>query len=153
MEYTITKAVFGTRPRVDALPSREVLEHLGEERMRKLISDHYDYLIESDIKDLFPPTEKGIEMAKKHAADFFIQICGGPRYFDESRGAPMMAARHSPFRITQSARIIWLETFAKAIENTDLNEELKESFWKYLDIFSIWMLNTNEEADTPKFRV
>ena len=151
MEYNITKAQFGTRPKVD-LPKHSILESLGEEGMRKMISDHYDYLIQSDIKDLFPPSPKGIEMAKKHAADFFIQICGGPRYFDESRGAPMMAARHSPFKITQSARVIWLETFDKALENTNLNEELKTSFWNYIDVFSIWMINTNEEPQAM-FRV
>lgn len=151
MQYNITKGQFGVRPKVE-LPNREILIQLGEENMRKMISDHYDLLVISEIKDLFPPTQEGVEMAKKHAADFFIQICGGPRYFDESRGAPMMAARHSPFKITEKGRIIWLETFAKAIENTNLSEELKKSFWNYIDIFSIWMINTSDKPQSM-FRV
>lgn len=143
MNYTITKATFGQRPNV-SLPNPQILAVLGEDGMRKMISEHYEFLVKSDIKGLFPPTPQGLEMAKKHAADFFIQICGGPRYFDQSRGAPRMVARHMPFKITESGRIVWLETFAKAIEETNLDENLKESFWNYIDIFSIWMINTRE---------
>ncbi len=143
MNYTITEGAFGQRPNV-ALPNPKILEVLGEEGMREMIAKHYDYLVQTEIKGLFPPTKEGLDAAKKHAADFFIQICGGPRYFDHSRGAPRMVARHSPFKIDSNARIIWLENFAKAIEETNLNEELKKSFWDYIDIFSIWMVNSSD---------
>jgi len=146
MNYTITEGQFGQRPNVD-LPNPKVLESLGEEGMREMINNHYELLVETQIKGLFPPTKEGLDAAKKHAADFFIQICGGPRYFDKSRGAPRMVARHSPFRIDSNARIIWLENFAKVIEQTNLDEELKRSFWNYIDIFSIWMVNS---SDTPQ---
>lgn len=144
MNYTITQAQIGTRPKVE-LPNPRILEVLGEEGMRKMISDHYDLLKQSNIRGLFPPNDQAFEMAKKHSADFFIQICGGPRYFDENRGAPMMAARHSPFAITQEARRIWLESYIIVLSNLDLEDELKQSFWNYLDIFSIWMMNTHDE--------
>lgn len=143
MQYTITEATFGQRPNVQ-LPNPKILEALGEEGMRDLISRHYDLLAESEIKELFPPAGNAFEMAKKHSADFFIQICGGPRYFDMSRGAPRMVARHSPFKITEKARLVWLEMYAKALEETTLDEELKESYWRYIDIFSIWMINSRD---------
>lgn len=143
MQYTITEATLGQRPKVE-LPNPKILDVLTEEGMRDLIAQHYELLKTSEIKGLFPPTEKGLEMAKKHAADFFIQICGGPRYFDQSRGAPRMVARHSPFKITQEARMVWLEKYAQVLETTPLDEELKTSFWNYLDIFSIWMINAKE---------
>ena len=150
MNYNITDGSFGQRPNV-ALPNIKILEVLGEDGMRKMIAKHYDLLVQTEIKGLFPPTERGLEAAKKHAADFFIQICGGPRYFDNSRGAPRMVARHSPFKIDSKARVIWLENFAKAIEQTNLDEELKESFWNYIDIFSIWMVNSSD-APQAMFR-
>lgn len=143
MEFNITQAQIGTRPPVE-LPDPRILEHLGEDGMRQLISDHYDLLRESKIKGLFPPTPEAFEMAKKHSADFFIQICGGPKYFNESRGRPMMAARHAPFAITQEARRIWLESYIIILSKLDMPEDLKRSFWNYLDIFSIWMMNTEE---------
>ncbi len=143
MEYKITPAQVGTRPSVE-LPSPKVLEFLGEEGMRNLISQHYDLLKISKIKHLFPRTPEAFEKAKEHSADFFIQICGGRPYFNEKRGRPMMVARHAPFKITQEARKIWLESYAIVLEKLDMPEELKQSFWNYLDIFSIWMMNSND---------
>lgn len=143
MLYSITPAQIGTRPPVE-LPNPEILNHLGEDGMRKLVSDHYDLLRQSKIKGLFPPSDEGFALAKKHSADFFIQICGGPKYFNESRGRPMMAARHAPFAITQEARRIWLESYIMVLQGLDMSDELKESFWNYLDVFSIWMMNTHD---------
>ena len=145
MQFNITPAQVGTRPPV-VKPSPKVLEFLGEEGMREVVSNHYDLLRQSDIKGLFPPTDEGFALAKQHSADFFIQICGGPDYFNKNRGAPMMAARHQPFAITPSARKIWLESYAIVLSQLDMPEDLKESFWNYLDIFSIWMMNTPEQA-------
>ena len=144
MQYNITEAQLGQRPRVE-LPNPQILEHLGEEGMRKMISDHYDLLKQSNIRGLFPPTEKGFELAKQHSADFFIQICGGERHFDKNRGAPRMVGRHAPFSITAEARKIWLESYIMVLSSIDMSDELKKSFWKYLDIFSIWMINSVEE--------
>ena len=150
MQYTITQAQVGTRPQVQ-LPKPEILIHLGEEGMRVMVSEHYELLKQSNIRGLFPPNEEGFEAAKKHSADFFIQICGGPRYFDKSRGAPRMAARHAPFKITPEARRIWLESYIVILSNLDMSDELKKSFWTYIDIFSIWMMNTVEGQ--PSFRL
>ena len=144
MQFNISQGLVGTRPPV-VKPSPKVLEFLGESGMRKLISDHYDLLRVSNIKGLFPPSEEGFALAKQHSADFFIQICGGHPYFNENRGAPMMAARHQPFRITPEARRIWLESNIIVLSNLDMPDDLKQSFWDYLDIFSIWMMNTQED--------
>lgn len=143
MDFSITQGQVGVRPPVTK-PDPRFLSVIGEEGMRKLVSDHYDLLAQSDIKDLFPPTPQGLAMAKQHSADFFIQICGGHPYFNENRGAPMMAARHQPFRITQKARRIWLESYMIVLKDLEVDESLKQSFWNYLDVFSIWMMNTPE---------
>ena len=143
MQFTITQGLVGTRPPV-VKPDPKVLEFLGEDGMRKLVSDHYDVLRQSNIKGLFPPSDEGFEMAKKHSADFFIQICGGPDYFNQSRGAPMMVGRHAAFKITPEARKIWLESYIIVLNQLDMPEDLKQSFWNYLDIFSIWMMNSPE---------
>jgi hemoglobin len=96
----------------------------------------------SNIKGLFPPTEKGFEAAKKHSADFFIQLMGGPEYFNESRGNPMMRRRHAPFKITPDARIVWLECYIEALNKLDAPDSIKKSYWDYVNTFSTWMVNT-----------
>lgn len=128
------------------LPGPELLDHLKEEGLRQLISDHYDELIKSPIKDLFPSDEKGLALAKKHAGDFFIQLCGGPDYFNQSRGQPKMVQRHAPFKITPRAREIWLACYQPVLSRLDIPAEVVQAFWNYLNLFSVWMINTPEES-------
>ncbi len=144
MQYTITQAQLGARPNVQ-IPNPKIYEYLGEEGMRKMVSDHYDIMAKSSIKGLFPPTKELLEKAKEHSANFLIQISGGPRFYEVTRGKPMMAGRHSPFKITQEARKVWLESYIEVLQNMDMSDELKQSYWNYIDIFSIWMMNTNED--------
>lgn len=145
MNLTISEGAFGVRPPVTK-PNPGFLLELGEERFRKLVSDHYDLLRTSDISFLFPVNdEEEFKAAKKHAADFMIQICGGPAYFNQSRGEPRMVGRHAPFRIDPAARRRWLELYASllpALETEGISSEHIQSFWNYLDIFSLWMVNT-----------
>jgi hemoglobin len=144
MDFTINHYEFGQRPPV-ALPSREFLVLLQEEGIRKLVSDHYDLLSQSEVKHLFPRIDEALEKAKQRSSDFFIQICGGHTYYNENRGRPMLAARHSPFTINEHARKVWLECYIEVLSKLDLPEEVIKSFWEYLNTFSYWMVNTKED--------
>jgi hemoglobin len=144
MNLNITKAPFGIRPPVTK-PIPEFLIEVKEEGLRELISKHYDKLRTSSISNLFPVDEKDFAQAKVNSADFFIQICGGRAYFNENRGAPQMIGRHAPFRIDANAREVWLELYKPLIlelEKSGVTETSLQSFWGYLDIFSLWMINT-----------
>ena len=143
MELLISKYLPGEKPDV-TLPSVKMFEILGEEGIRSLVSNHYDLLAKSEIKDLFPKNPVALDKAKEHSADFFIQICGGPMYFNKNRGKPMLNRRHLPFKITAESRIIWLECYKTVLLKTNLPEEVLFSFWNYLDVFSKWMVNTYE---------
>lgn len=141
MEFTISNYIPGQRPEV-TMPSTEIFSILKEEGMRKMVSDHYDLIKESSIKDLFPKNPIVLEKAKEHSADFFIQICGGPMYFNKNRGRPMLNKRHLPFKITAEAREIWLNCYKPVLEKLGLPEDVVKSFWNYLDVFSKWMVNS-----------
>jgi hemoglobin len=144
MNLDITQVMFGVRIPVTK-PIPEFLIEVGEDGIRKLVSDHYDKLRVSEISNLFPMDDKDFEDAKKHSSDFFIQICGGRAYFTENRGAPQMVGRHAPFRITAKARQTWLELYKPLIlelKDKGVTETSLQSFWNYLDVFSSWMINT-----------
>lgn len=141
MEFQISKYIPGERPEV-ALPTVEIYRILGEEGIRKLVKDHYDLLSKSEIREMFPQDTAGLERAVKNSSDFFIQICGGPMYFNKNRGRPMMYKRHLPHKITPEAREVWLDCYRQAIEKQNLPEEVALSFWNYLDVFSMWMVNS-----------
>ncbi len=140
MELTISPLVGMESPEV-TMPDKRILEFLQESGIRKMVSDHYDRLVTSEIKHLFPESPIGLQGAKKHAADFFVQILGGGPYYNQSRGKPMMVRRHMPFEITPQARIVWLTCYQEVLSSMDFPEDLLASFWQYLDTFSKWMVN------------
>ncbi len=141
MKLDISKYTPGVKPDV-TLPTTQMFEILGEDGMRKMISDFYDLLAQSTVSHLFPQNPIALEKAKEHSADFFIQICGGPMYFNKHRGRPMLNRRHLPFKITPEAREVWLGCYREVLQKMDLPDEVLLSFWNYLDVFSKWMVNT-----------
>lgn len=141
MEFIISKYFPGVRPQV-TLPTNQMFLLLKEEGMRKMVSDFYDLLVESEIKELFPQNPIALEKAKEHSADFFIQICGGPQYFNQNRGKPQLNRRHLPFKITNEGRKVWLNCYKLVLEKLDLPEKAIQSYWNYLDVFSKWMVNS-----------
>ncbi len=141
MDFVITSYIPGFRPPV-TLPSHNMFLLLKEEGIRKMISDHYDLLVQSSISDLFPKNPVALEKAKENSADFFIQICGGPEYFNKHRGQPMLNRRHLPFKITPEGREVWLECYKSVLSNLNLPGDVIISFWNYIDVFSKWMVNS-----------
>ena len=141
MELTISSFEFGHKPEI-TLPNPQFYILLKEEGIRNLVNEHYNVLQQSNINGLFPQDEEQFELAKRHSADFFIQICGGPAYFNENRGKPMLIKRHQQFKITPEARIIWLQCYISALSKLTIPEDIILSYWNYLNYFSNWMVNT-----------
>ena len=144
LDLTITPAKKGEHLTVQK-PSPGILQVLKEEGIRKLVSDHYDLLVKSNIKHLFPTVPEQLDAAKMHAADFFIQVMGGPPYFNMRRGQPAMTKRHAQFQISEEGRIEWLKCYQQLMPKLDLPEHLIQSYWNYLNNFSSWMINTDEK--------
>ncbi len=147
LDFSILPFTEGVNPPVTK-PNPAFLTDITEQGMRDLLDRFYMGLYESPIKDIFPQDKEAMKIAGQHSADFFIQICGGPAYFNQNRGAPQMRGRHAPFRITPNARLHWLVTFEEAlqpiIKNKLSSEENIQSFWNYLNVFSQWMVNNKD---------
>jgi hemoglobin len=141
MDLHIKELKFGVRENV-TIPDRDFYKVVGEEGIRKMVSRHYDLLIESSIKNIFPIDDRELEQSKTNSADFMIQICGGPDYFNQHRGRPRMADRHKGFSITSEGRIVWLNCYKQALLELEAPDHLTLSFWEYINIFSNWMVNT-----------
>ncbi len=144
LNFSILPYQEGVTPPVTK-PNSEFLTDIGEEGMRALLDRFYMDLFQSPIKELFPKEIDTMKDAGQISADFFIQICGGTPYFNQNRGAPQMGKRHAPFAITPDARLHWLTCFEEAlqpiIDDKQSSEENIQSFWNYLNVFSIWMIN------------
>ena len=144
LNFSILPYQVGVTPPVTK-PNPAFLTDIGEEGMRALLDRFYMGLFESPIKELFPKEIDVMKNAGQISADFFIQICGGTPYFNQNRGAPQMGKRHAPFAITPDARLHWLVCFEEAlqliIDEKQSSEENIQSFWDYINVFSIWMIN------------
>jgi hemoglobin len=144
LDFSVIPYEEGVRPAVTK-PNPEFLADIGEKGMRELFVRFYTCLHESPIKELFPQEWDEMLEAADNSADFFIQICGGPDYFSQKKGAPQMGKRHAPFAITPESRLHWLACFKEALQLIVTEKQSSEahiqSFWNYLNIFSIWMIN------------
>lgn len=126
-------------------PDPNFYKEVREARFRQLVDDHYEILKQSDIAFMFPvdyPNE--FAEVKKHAADFLIQISGGPNYFEQTRGDSKMVARHARFRVDANGRYIWLASYKVLLEDLyeeGIDQKYIESFWNYLNNFSMVLVN------------
>lgn len=124
-------------------PSPLIFAAMGQENIYRMLEDFYRELAKSSIRHLFP--EDVIEASHRSAA-FFVFILGGPPLYQQQFGAPRMRQRHLPFAIDEEARQVWLACFKKVLQEADRKYQFPmehmEGFWRFLDQFSGWMVNT-----------
>jgi len=147
MSMDITKVIKGEDVQFKNPSSRFYEAIGGEDGMRKLMFNFYDKIYESEIAHFFPQDEDEFEKIKVKNTKFFIQICGGPKvYEDEAKGMNLdefMIRVHDDFSITEKARVEWLGTIREALaEVNGVDEEIIEDFWNYLDQFSKLTVNS-----------
>jgi len=143
MNYSILAYNANFIPPVEK-PDQNFLAQVSEQGIRDLLSRFYVCLDKSAIRNVFPANNtQEMEEASQVSADFFIQICGGPAYFNQRHGMPKMRQRHAPFTITAETRLHWLISFEEALQplEASVSEESLQSFWNYINVFSIMMIN------------
>ena len=135
-------------------PPKEFLEAVGGvEGMQELMYRFYDKIYESEIAHFFPQDEEEFEKVKVKNSKFFIQICGGPKvYEEESAGQDLdeyMVRIHDDFSITEKSRIEWLGTMKEALDEHNIEDKKAlQAFWDYLDNFSKLTVNTFADGST-----
>jgi len=125
----------------------------GEAGMQKLMYSFYDKIYESDIAHFFPQDEDEFEQVKVKNTKFFVEICGGPKIYNEdTKGMELnefMVRLHDDFSITEKSRVEWLGTMEEALrELEDIDEALIQNFWDYLENFSKLTVNTFPDGST-----
>ncbi len=124
-------------------PDSRIYAAMGENNIYKMLEEFYLELEKSSIRHLFPPDMKA---ASERSAAFFVFILGGPPLYQQQFGSPRMRQRHLPFAIDEEARQVWLNCFKHILQDADKKYhfpmEYMDSFWRFLDQFSIWMINT-----------
>ncbi len=155
MAYEISKTVKDEKVPFKR-PSPEFFEAVGgSSGMRELMYRFYDIIYESDIHNFFPQDKAEFDKVKVKNTKFFIQLCGGPKVYEQEAGGAdlndYMIHIHDDFTITDNARIEWLGCMKEALEQQDMDEELKQDFWRYVEAFSKLTVNQFNTLSNPYF--
>lgn len=117
----------------------------GDEFFVQLVDAFYNR-VEGDpvLRPLYPQGEQGMLAAREHLALFLSQYWGGPPVYNETRGAPMLRARHLPFRIGVAERDAWFGHMKDAVEESDVSDEIAKELLNYFDKAATHLINDQD---------
>lgn len=120
-----------------------IYEEIGEVKLYQMIDTFYKYVsIHETLSPIFPGDWS--ETARKQKL-FMTQLLGGPALYSMERGHPMMRARHLPFPITVERATEWIDCMEKAMDEVQLQKEIKEYLLTLFSNIARNMINTKEE--------
>lgn len=114
----------------------------GESRVKALVERFYDLM---DLEPAFARLRQvhgpNLDHARQRTFWFLCGWLGGPQYYTERVGHPMLRARHLHVPIGITERDQWLVCMDRAMGDTGVDERLRErlrtSFFQTAD----WMRN------------
>jgi hemoglobin len=121
---------------------------IGEKKLSQLVDAFYDRVHRHPIlKPIFP--DDLTETARKQK-QFLTQYLGGPQLYTEEHGHPMLRARHLPFPITSNHATAWLSCMSEAMDEVELEGEIREFLYDRLVLTAHHMVNTTEQEINTK---
>ena len=114
----------------------------GEEAVRRLVDRFYDLMdLEPAYSELRAAHGADLVRARERLFWFLCGWLGGPAYYMENVGHPMLRARHLPFAIGLTERDQWVACMNQAMGDfavpDALRDHLNAAFMKTAD----WMRN------------
>ena len=98
----------------------------GEPRVRALADAFYDHMDRDEayavIRALHP---EDLGESREKFFEFLSGWLGGPQLYLERRGHPRLRMRHAPFPIGESERDQWLGCMAAALDDLDVDGDLR----------------------------
>ena len=103
----------------------------GEAVIRRLVDRFYDLMDEDPdyygIRKLHP---EDLSSSRQKLFMFLSGWTGGPSLYTERYGEPRLRTRHMPFAISIPERDQWLACMNRAMEDIELDEELRRNLAK-----------------------
>lgn len=122
-------------------PPKELIQLLDIKTIETIVIHHHRLLQKSEIAYLYPVDEDIFMEGVKKVTYFIIQVLGGGEIYTTTYGEPHMCKTHRPFAIDANARIVWLKLYAQTLKELHFPKEYVESFWNWLESFSLRMVN------------
>ena len=113
----------------------------GQPFFDALVDRFYDRVAADPPLLALYPTPEDLTDARRHLALFLGQYWGGPTAYSEQRGHPRLRMRHAPFEIGPDARDRWLAAMMGALDDVDLEPEVRRAFDEYFAMAAESMRN------------
>ncbi|MGM9927285.1 MAG: globin [Bacillus sp. (in: firmicutes)] len=113
---------------------------IGEERLHKLIKIFYSYVHQHPLLQPIFPDDLTETIHKQ--TQFLTQYLGGPPLYTDEHGHPRLRARHLPFEITPERAQAWLQCMAAAMDDIQLEGDIREFLYQRLALTAEHMVNT-----------
>lgn len=128
---------------MDAIAIEELFDHLGEAKLEQLIAAFYRRVKSDDIlKPMYPAHD--FEAAEYRLKEFLVYRLGGPQRYLQERGHPALRMRHAPFTIDQSARDRWIDLMKSAMDEIQLESEIRQPLEPFFDQMATFLINRGE---------
>lgn len=114
----------------------------GEIAVEKIVNVLYENVQkDANLFEIFP--DDLTEVAYKQKL-FLMHFLGGPSYYLQERGHPMLKRRHMEFIITPERREAWLDSMKIALEEAEIIEPYRSDIFERLTMVAHHMVNTGD---------
>jgi hemoglobin len=121
----------------------EIYTRIGEDGFAALVRAFYAQVPGDDILGpMYPPGD--LAGAEARLRDFLVGRFGGPPRYIEERGHPRLRQRHVRFAVDQPARDRWVTLMNRALDQTDLPEDIRSYLRSFLDATATFLINRGQ---------
>ena len=120
---------------------RNLYEALGGHQTFENLVSHFYALVTVDpiLRPMYP--ESDLAGAAERLMLFLEQYWGGPTTYQETRGHPRLRMRHAGFHIGPAEHDAWLRCMKSAVDEMDVDVDLKAQLWSYMEFAAASMVN------------
>ena len=111
----------------------------GMDTFRRLTGAFYRRIEHEPL--LRPMYPDDVAPAAERLALFLAQFFGGPRAYDELRGAPRLRMRHREFGIGQAERDAWVLAMRGAVADAEIAEPWRSAMLRYFEDTATFLIN------------
>lgn len=117
-----------------------IYEAVGEAKIKEMVHHFYQKVSQTpELRKLYP--EEDLEPAEERLFLFLIHVFGGPHTYLEKRGHPMLRRRHFQWAIDDRMRNIWLDCMFHAMDQIELDTNIREAMMGYFIKVANHMIN------------
>lgn len=120
----------------------------GHETFAAITRRFYEQVAaDPEFRAMYP--EEDLGPAEERLRMFLEQYWGGPTTYQDRRGHPRLRMRHIPFKVTPTARDTWVRYMTTAVNEVEMQPDMRATLLDYLSRAATAMINTPED-DAPE---